>query len=91
MLRAPGSMTTMNWSITEAVPRPRCSSPASMSMTTTSSLRNTSFDRMALSITCSGHTQPDPPVSTVPMTSSFTPFTSRLSLSGRSETSGLSL
>ena len=91
MDRAPGSMTTMNWSIMLAVPRPRCSSPASMSMTTTSSLRKTRLERMALSITCSGQTQPLPPVSTVPMTSSFTPLTSRLRASGRSETSGLSL
>ena len=31
--------TDANWSILEAVPRPRCSSPASMSMMTTSFFR----------------------------------------------------
>ena len=47
--------------------------------------------RKTYCITCSGQTQPVPPVSTVPMTRSFTPWMSLASLSGRSETSGLSL
>ena len=46
---------------------------------------------MRLSTTCSGQTQPLPPVSTVPSSRSFTPFFSRATMSGMSSTLGLIL
>ncbi len=89
MLRLPGSTTTTIMSTAFAVPLPRCSIPASMSITTTSSRKKTTCDTRLFNRALSGHTHPAPPFFTVPMTMRRTfPFSSQ-SFSGRSSTFGL--
>ena len=84
-------MTTINRSIPSVVPRPKCSRPASISRITTSSLLKTRWLIMRFNITCSGQTHPPPPVSTVPITSNFTPLQVFEYVSGISSTFGLIL
>ena len=87
-----GSATTTNASIPFVVPRPRFSTPASISITKASSVPRMRCLMSDLSRVAEGHIHPEPPISTVPATR-------RLTLSGpcianfsaRSSTLGLSL
>ena len=84
-----GSTTTRAVSNPRARARPKCSTPAWVSMTTISSCRRRMPATAAESSACSGHRQPPPAWATPPMTSSRTssgPETDRRST--RSEVSG---
>src|SRR3990167_8069944 len=70
---------------------PRCSTPASMSTTATSSLWRMRWLRRFFRNTFSGQAQPPPPFWTAPRISSFTPSLSTQNFSGMSATEGLSL
>ncbi len=91
MLLRPGSTTTRSRSTAMAVPRPRCSRPASMSSTMASSRARTRWRTRAFRRVLSGQIHPPPPVLTPPSTMSLTPSTSTESFSGRSSTLGFSL
>ena len=73
-LRLPGSTTTIKASTPFAVPRPKCSKPASMSTITVSSRSKTICCNKLRNKTLSGQAQPDPPSVTEPIRNSLIPL-----------------
>ena len=91
MLRRPGSTTIISLSTAWAVALPRCSIPASISSTTTSSLARTMCITRAFKSVLSGHMHPPPPFGTPPRRIILMLPILTESASGRSSTLGLSL
>ena len=83
-----GSLTTTSPSTDWTVPRPRCSTPASISTITHCRLSIIRWARSALTRALGEQAQPPPAAATVPMTSNFRFPTLLASRSGRSSTAG---